>query len=89
MAYLAFERARYPFDRQLADIGTKSFGIYLLHIPVLELTARSVYHVLPGLLAHPGIFLVLAAVLGVTVPLTLMAVVKSSPVRVLYKYAFG
>lgn len=89
MAYLAFERARYPFDRQLADIGTKSFGIYLLHIPVLELTARGVYHVLPGLLAHPGIFLVLATTLGVTVPLILMAVVKHSPVRVLYKYAFG
>ena len=89
LAYLAFDQLKYPLQNQIASLGSSSFGIYLVHAPVLEYSARVVYHLLPFLLAYQLIFLPLLIALGLGIPLLLMYAVKKSPARFSYSYLFG
>jgi len=88
-SFLGFKRAAAPYSAQLNNLGSKSFGIYLIHSPVMEYTARLVYHVAPWVLASQVLFQPLLIVLGLGVPLAMMAVVNRSPARAYYKYSFG
>jgi peptidoglycan/LPS O-acetylase OafA/YrhL len=74
---------------RLAILGGKSFGVYLIHAPALEITARLVYHLLPVLLAFQAGFLILLVALALGFPLLLMAAVNRSPASPVYKYIFG
>jgi surface polysaccharide O-acyltransferase-like enzyme len=89
LAFLLFEKFNPPMGSQLAELGSKSYGVYLIHAPVLEYSARLVYHVLPGILAYEAIFQPVLIVLGLGVPLLMMAAVNRSPARMLYKTVFG
>ena len=90
LSFLAFDRiSKVPFSKQLGDIAGKSFGIYLIHSPVMEYTARAIYHLLPWILAYQLIFQPILIVLGLGVPLLLMSIVNKSPVRRYYQYLFG
>lgn len=89
LSFIAFESVALPFFKQIGELGPKSFGIYLVHSPVLEFSARVIYHVVPGLLAYQILFQLALVVLGLGVPLLLMALVKRSPARGLYVYLFG
>lgn len=89
LSYINFDRLDYPFATQLAQIGTKSYGIYLSHTLFLELVARTVYHILPGLLAFPYLFDLGLVVAGLGIPLTMMAVFEKSPLRRMYRYFYG
>ena len=89
LAYIASDRIKYPLQNQIGTLGTNSFGIYLVHAPVLEYSARVIYHFLPFLLAYQVIFLPILITLGVGLPLLLMNAVKKSPVRFSYGYLFG
>lgn len=89
MGLLAFERSKVPLSQQINTLGSKSFGIYLVHSLVLEVTAKVVYHFAPWLLSLPAIYVPLLFVLGLLVPLALMEVVIRSPVRRFYSYQFG
>lgn len=88
-SFLAFDKARLPLARQLEDLGARSFGIYLVHSPVMEFTARGLYHLAPWVLAQQFLFQPLIIVAGLGVPLLLMALVDRSPARKFYKYLFG
>ncbi len=89
LCYLAFEKVNPPFKKQVNQIGAKSYGIYLVHIAVLEITSRLIYHVFPALLSYPLIFLLVITAIGLAIPLGLMALVDHSPARPLYGYIFG
>ena len=90
LAFFAFNRLSYPTPAQLAQLGAKSFGIYLIHSLFLELTARGVYHVAPWLLAYQLPFLALLVAAGVAFPLALMwGVNRVSVLRPYYGYLFG
>ena len=89
LSFLLFEKFTPPFAAQLTDLGSKSFGIYLTHSPVLEYSARFIYHILPAILAYQAIFQPVIIVLGFGVPLTVMAIFNRTPARVFYKYVFG
>ena len=78
-----------PLNKQVSDLGSKSFGIYLVHVPVMEYTARAIYVLLPWVLAYQILFLPTIAVLGLGIPLLMMAVVNRSPMRRYYTYIFG
>lgn len=88
-SFLGFKKATIPYSAQLNDLGSKSFGIYLIHSPVMEYGARFVYHVAPWVLASQLLLQPLLIVLGLGVPLALMAAVSRSPARAYYKYSFG
>lgn len=91
LTLLAFRRVTPPFAEQTETLGTRSYGIYLAHSPVLELTARAIYHGLPWLLAYQALLQPILLVVGLGVPLALMAVasLQRSPARAYYQYIFG
>ncbi len=73
----------------LATLGALSFGIYLVHAPVMELLARGLYHLAPWVLSQQALLLPAIGLVGLVVPLLLMAVVKRSPLRRLSPVLFG
>ncbi|MCC6190120.1 MAG: acyltransferase [Anaerolineales bacterium] len=89
LAFLAFDRIRVPMTQTIAALGSKSYGIYLIHALALTYTARLLYHVAPMVLAHEGLLMITLCVIGLGMPLGLMAIVKRSPTRPLYSYLFG
>jgi peptidoglycan/LPS O-acetylase OafA/YrhL len=89
LTFISFDRIKYPLTSEIGALGTKSFGIYLVHAPVLEYSARMIYHFTPFLLAYQVFFLPLLISLGLGIPLLLMSIVKKSPAKFLYSYLFG
>jgi peptidoglycan/LPS O-acetylase OafA/YrhL len=89
LAFIAFDNWVLPFPRLFNRLGPKSYGIYLIHVIVLEATARLVYHVAPGLLAFQFLFLPVLVVVGVGVPVFMMEVFDHAALRKYYKYIFG
>lgn len=91
LAFLSFGDLSLPFSGALGDLGSKSYGVYLVHSPVLEYGARAIYTLAPWMLAYQFLFMPVLVMLGLGVPLLLMAVVnvRQSPVRGSYHYIFG
>lgn len=89
LTFIAFDRMPLPGAKQIGDIGTKSFGIYLIHSPVLTIVARVIYHVMPALLAYQILYQPLLVVAGLAIPMGLMVLVKKSPAHPYYQYLFG
>lgn len=88
-AFLGYYQAKLPAAGWLADLGSKSFGIYLIHTLAMTYTARLVAVRFPVLLAYQIPFLLLMIVVGLGAPLALMAIVNRTPLRPSYKYIFG
>jgi fucose 4-O-acetylase-like acetyltransferase len=78
-----------PLKSFTEKIGSQSFGIYLVHIPVMELVSRSIYHFAPWLLGQAVLFAFIIALTGLIIPLTLMWLVRKSPLQKTYKVIFG
>lgn len=89
LSFMAWAGARLPGRRSLDALGERSFGVYLIHAPVLELASRGVYHAVPLLLGYPLLFQSLLIAAGIAVPLLLMAMVNRTAVRPFYNYLFG
>ncbi|MBE0410694.1 MAG: hypothetical protein IBX69_13290, partial [Anaerolineales bacterium] len=89
LSYIGFDKVRLPFTRQIEYLGSKSYGIYLIHSPVLEYTSRIIYHLAPTILAYQFVFQPLLYLVGFGLPLLLMALVNRSPSRRFYSFAFG
>ncbi len=89
LTFIGFDKIRLPSPKRISDIGVKSFGIYLIHSPVLEFSSRLIYHFVPWVLAYQILYQPILVILGLAVPLLLMAAVKKSPVHPFYQYIFG
>jgi peptidoglycan/LPS O-acetylase OafA/YrhL len=89
LAFLAWDSWPPALSRVVGRIGGMSYGIYLIHYKSLELIARLIYHVAPGVLAQQLVlaFLLFVLVLGGT--WLLMDIVAKSPARRVYRYLFG
>jgi peptidoglycan/LPS O-acetylase OafA/YrhL len=89
LTFISFDHLKYPLPGEIGGLGARSFGIYLVHAPVLEYSARMIYHFLPFLLAYQVIFLPILITLGLGIPLILMNFVKKTPAKFSYSYLFG
>ena len=87
--FLSFDDLRFPFENWIKDLGSKSFGIYLVHVPAQAYAARIIYHLTPWILGQQLLFLPLVFLAGLGIPLGLMKVVSKTPVNRYYKYIFG
>lgn len=87
--FLAFDQVSLPAAKQVSELGTKSFGVYLVHSPVLEYASRITYHLMPWLLAYQILFQPMLIALGLGIPLILMLLIGKSQARVFYSYLFG
>jgi peptidoglycan/LPS O-acetylase OafA/YrhL len=86
---LAFDKGRFPFFDLFSRLGPKSFGIYLVHVLVVEYSARLIYRFLPGLLAYQIVLQPTLIILGLGVPLLMMAAVDRSRFQRFSTYLFG
>lgn len=89
LTFLAYSQLAIPGQEQLGLLGERSFGVYLMHAPVLEIIARTTYHAAPAVLGHQWLFQSLLVAGGLAIPLLLMAVVNRSSARPLYNFVFG
>ena len=89
LTLLAFSRVSLPGENLIGKLGARSFGIYLTHAIVIEYTARLLYHFQPQLLGNQWLLQPFLFVIGLGLPLLLMAVVARLPVRNLYTTLFG
>jgi peptidoglycan/LPS O-acetylase OafA/YrhL len=80
-AFFGYANVKLPANKTISDWGAKSFGIYLAHIPVMEFTARAIYTVAPGILRYQIILQPALIVLGLGIPLLMMAVMDRRPFR--------
>lgn len=76
-------------NKLLEDLGSKSFGIYLVHSPVMEIVSRASYHLAPWILANQMLLQPLLIISGLGIPLLMMYIVSKSPARPIYSYLFG
>jgi peptidoglycan/LPS O-acetylase OafA/YrhL len=88
-SFLAYQDVSLPFSRQLEKLGQQSYGIYLTHAIFIEYTAKIIYHLAPGILAYQVILLPILIIVGLGIPILMMATVDRSPYRRYYKYLFG
>jgi peptidoglycan/LPS O-acetylase OafA/YrhL len=89
LSFVALDDVVLPWAAQLRYLGTHSFGIYLVHSPVMEVLARGLYHVAPWLLGQPFLLQPMLWAAGLGVPLALMALVRRSPAQRYYRHLFG
>jgi peptidoglycan/LPS O-acetylase OafA/YrhL len=89
MTTLSLDKKKLLQRKVVEQIGAQSFGIYLVHVPVMEVAGRGIYHVLPVLLRYQLAFTLIIALTGLFIPFVMMAVVKRSPLKQFYVYIFG
>ena len=89
LALLSLMDKKVPFASMVSDVGVKSFGIYLVHVPAMEYFNRAVYHLAPNMLAFQSVLMVLSVAVGLDGPLLLMVLVRRSSLKRLYSYIFG
>jgi peptidoglycan/LPS O-acetylase OafA/YrhL len=89
IAFLAHGEGRLTGSRWLSQLGTRSYGIYLLHATIMELGARVLYHVAPWVLGVQVLFQPILFALALAVPLVFMVAVSRSRLRWSYRYLFG
>ena len=78
-----------PFSKYLIPLGISSYGIYLLHYPLIEFPARLVRKIYPQFLAYPIVLVPLLVLISLGISLSLMYFVRRSPVKKYYKYLFS
>jgi peptidoglycan/LPS O-acetylase OafA/YrhL len=88
-AFLGFSEVALPGYKEISDLGAKSYGIYLAHIPVMEYTAKLIYFLAPAILGIQIIFQPVIFIVGLSIPLVLMRIVNKSFLNRYYIYLFG
>jgi peptidoglycan/LPS O-acetylase OafA/YrhL len=89
LALVSFPESRGRLVSLLEGVGSRSFGIYLVHSPAMEFVSRGLYHFAPAVLGYQFLLQPLLVVFGLGVPLALMFVVKHTRARMFYAYQFG
>jgi len=89
LSVLAHADVEWPFAATLSTLGAQSYGIYLSHSVVMEYAARGLYHFAPLVLGHQALFQPVLIVVGIGLPLVLMALGRLGPAKGLYAHVFG
>jgi len=89
LIFIAHNHDRIPFRKQIIQIGSISFSIFLIHPLVLELTAKVIYRVLPGFLALYFPFQVLLIGMGLGIPFLIVEVANRTMFSRYLKYVLG
>ena len=88
-AFLGYYQSKIPAANALNDLGSKSFGIYLVHSPAMTYAARAIAVLIPSLLAYMILFVPIMIIVALGVPLLMMSFVARTPLRSYYKFIFG
>lgn len=77
------------FTKQAYWLGSRSYGIYLVHWKAMEFIARLIYHFAIFLLGIQLLFQPILLVFGLGVPVLVIYYLLKSPLRKTYPYLFG
>lgn len=84
------DRKSIPQVRRAEQVGRRSYGIYLAHFIVLDLTLYLIKQVVPGLIGWPILIYPLIFVAALLLPQLLMDRMSKRPsTRKVYRYVFG
>jgi peptidoglycan/LPS O-acetylase OafA/YrhL len=86
---LALNTKRLPRLNMISTLGANSFGIYLVHALVITYAARIIYNFAPAILGYQIILQPILILLGLGIPLLIMATLDRLPVRKGFAYLFG
>jgi fucose 4-O-acetylase-like acetyltransferase len=89
LSYLAFEKVDIPQSKMVYQIGSKTFGLYLLHNKVQGYILMAAYSFVPTLLTYQILLQPILIALGLGIPLLFMSFVAKSQLRGMYRYLFG
>ncbi len=88
--FVAFSDSQFPHSATLAELSKRSYGVYLVHMSVIDTAARAVRWFTPGVLAYQAFLVPMLAAIGLAVPLLAMAIVRRwAPLARSYRYLFG
>lgn len=82
-------RNRIPLVRQFERIGRRAYGIYLIHLIVLDLVLVMIQMLIPQLLGYTLLLIVILLSIALAAPLWLMEAAARGPTRKIYRYVFG
>jgi membrane-bound acyltransferase YfiQ involved in biofilm formation len=83
------QRNAIPLVKQLEAVGRRSYGVYLTHLFVLDLSLLLIETLIPGLLGFQALVVLILLPLGLLVPLAIMNGFARLPTRGVYRYIFG
>lgn len=84
------KRKSIPKVRQLEKVSKRSYGLYLTHLIVLDLTVLFINAVLPELNAYPLLLVAILLAVGLSIPLLVMSgLARIHTRRPVYRYVFG
>lgn len=89
LTVVGFDRMKIPFSGRLSSLGTKSFGIYIIHPTVMIYVSRIIARFAPQILGVQILFQTIIVVLGLGFPLVMMYAVERTSLRRVYRYIFG
>ena len=88
-SWLAFDKINHKKFTHIDSIGKKSYGIYLMHVPILIFSSKAIYHIAPWLLSRTFTFQAIIFMLGIGIPLLTMKIFEKTLLQPYYKYIFG
>lgn len=89
LTFLAFDKVKWPFEKQLNHLGTLSLGVYLANTPVIYIVSSMMYHLIPWIIGVQILYQPILILLGLGIPVLLMSIVSKSPARRYYQVVFG
>lgn len=88
LSFLAFP-IKVPFERAFHILGSKSYGIYLIHFQSIQVVSQLIYHFLPWILGWQLLYQPVLVFFGLIAVLGFMELVTQSPARPFSRYLFG
>jgi hypothetical protein len=89
LVFLAFDKVKLPFEKELNKLGTMSLGVYLVNTPAIYIASSLMYHLIPWILGIQSLYIPILIIAGITLPVVLMNLLSKSPVKSYYQYVFG
>ncbi len=90
LAFLVFDNIPVPFQAKLNMLGSKSYGIYLVHMRAISYVARIIRQIARWMLAYQLVlFSPLMLIVGLAIPLLMINFVVRTPLRRYYGHLFG
>ncbi len=78
-----------PNSKFLSRIGAKSYGIYLLHFPILSLLSKYLVSHIPSVMTFPLLPVTLLLVCGIALPMAAIEITNRTYMRHYSQYLFG
>lgn len=89
LALPAISRDRIPLFRQFENLGKRSYGLYLTHLIIIDLSLLLLGLVLKGIIGVHVVLFPLLFLLGLFIPLGIMNLASRGRVKRAYRYVFG